>query len=794
MSRINWVFLRSSLLVLGLWSASVQAQQAQQDQQAQQSQDNCTRIVFDASGRLISATPSDLIPQQCLRFAVSLPQAEADAPRLAALRQYFDALAGVQKEKTNASANQELWGQPHFGLDRATLDAVHGELCAEAHPLARDLDGKTQDRFYQDRLEALGCPKAPAPPGGRDFVPPISDLANIGFKVQATCLSELGAFVAIPVKDLTEQPKMTAEVDLDQTENGVGGEVRLSGNGLVIPAQCSRLTYELRRTNPLSQIIQDRWRVHQDKLDAGLVAARENAIRILTQSVPEVGGDTLASVMARWSETTKLAQTALDKIRLGGIPTVEEQQLLETRIGIAGGEIATASNEVQKALDKLHQEAVRSGWVAHWLWLSRGQPSLDPFLASSDGDQLAALRSQLATLDADLKNFDLLATNDGFNLANVIRLDQDLSPWGKKRVEREKLAQQIQALERRIARADDLALDDALLYQGLFPAGPHAVMRHHDALNRYILLDREPIREVAENGRLFVLVANETPATRLKLAVTVTPILADVAPITEQVALSASDLAAADLAHELSQTAPIADPGARARMVTLRDKIESFLTSFRRLVQRVELLQRVSAPPPFPIERRNDTTPVLVSRIVPHDVPKAPSLAAYEIKTEKDGAADTVVAASSYRVNKLYSVRFRTGFLYSQLETSDFTITNGQATEEVKQHGADGTFGVQIYPWPRDIRSNDDRWIPVFFLGLSMKSTKDNLFGAIGLEPYSGVTAMIGKHYGRGERLLRDDTGAPRQITDTWKNDWFFSLTVDVDFFKRLLSLADVLP
>jgi hypothetical protein len=74
-----------------------------------------------------------------------------------------------------------------------------------------------------------------------------------------------------------------------------------------------------------------------------------------------------------------------------------------------------------------------------------------------------------------------------------------------------------------------------------------------------------------------------------------------------------------------------------------------------------------------------------------------------------------------------------------------------------------------------------------------MKSTKDNLFGAFGFEPFSGVTLMFGRHYGRGERLLRDADSNPQRVIDVWENDQFFSLTFDVDFFKRLLSLEDVL-
>ena len=202
----------------------------------------------------------------------------------------------------------------------------------------------------------------------------------------------------------------------------------------------------------------------------------------------------------------------------------------------------------------------------------------------------------------------------------------------------------------------------------------------------------------------------------------------------------------------------------------------------------VRISEQQTGLPSIPVSTPEDTTPLFISRIVPHDTPSAPSEVAYNIKVEKEGGTETQVGEGSYRLNKLYHLRLRTGLLYSHLQTTDYTIgDNGQVTENIERHGADGTFGVQVYPWARDIRSNRGRGLPLFFLGLSMDEPTENLFPGIGWEPWSGVSILGGYHLGRNERLVREG-GVPSGVKESWDGDWFLSLTVDVDFFKRLFS------
>ncbi len=799
MERFRWFVILSFVLMLGYWAEHAYAQ-------------SCTaedpRITFDTSGKLISPMPSHLGPKDCLRFDVPLSDRDIEAPQLSALQHYLEAITGIKEELPRKEENEKLWGQPHFGVTDADLQAVQGELCAQARDLIIKLNAKgsagsaQMASFFSDRLNALGCPAPSAkPPPPPRFVPNSGQLADLKLNMELTCMSGSGAVSSLA------PPNPQNPFDFR------------------VPADCSRLHYELRRANLLFTAMSSWWDTHRALLTPAIVQAQEKAALVLTKK-PVADRDPLPAVIERWRKTTEVAKAALERLRRGeDLTTEQEKELfgdtmkaLATALGAlapdkdlpadqrqklladapiqkAIEQIESASGEVLQALQALHQESTSSGWTKHWLWLSRGLPSIDPFNAPSDAATLEAKRKELTRVEAELRHFELIASNDGFSIPDATRLDLILAPWGAKKNERDTLAKEVQALENKVAQASDLQLPDALLYQGLFPADGKAMMRHHDAQNRYILMDRIPVVEIAEDRRMFVLVANEAPQTRLKLAVTITPIQEDLSVLAEELALSNRELAAADSVFTLAEEMVVSASEGREKELSLQriELIQQFLEKFQQLVGRTELLRRLAAASPFPLKPTPDTTPVLVSRIVPHDAPsRAPAQTAYVIKVEKDGT-ETQVGEGTYRFNKLYAVRFRTGLLYSELETRDFTVTNGQSTETIQKHGVDGTFGVQVYPWRRrDIRSERDRWIPVLYLGLSMKSTKDHLFGGVGFEPYSGLTLMYGRHLGRGEELVREND-VPIRTTDTWDDAAFYSLTVDIDFFKRLLSLEDLL-
>jgi hypothetical protein len=183
----------------------------------------------------------------------------------------------------------------------------------------------------------------------------------------------------------------------------------------------------------------------------------------------------------------------------------------------------------------------------------------------------------------------------------------------------------------------------------------------------------------------------------------------------------------------------------------------------------------------------DDDTPERTTRNIAYETPAtAPATVAYTITRGKGETAE-VVWKGEYRFNRLYRLRLRTGLTFSRLERSEFKAEQGGGFTETRgRHGADGTFGAQFYVFGRrDIRnpSLKDRAWPVAYVGFSMKKPLQNLYIGGGWEPVAGITAIVGKHVGRGQAL---ENGAVR---DLWPSDYFASIIFDVDFFKRLFGL-----
>jgi hypothetical protein len=500
-------------------------------------------------------------------------------------------------------------------------------------------------------------------------------------------------------------------------------------------AGCRRVNYELRQSNPFSAELRN-WD------DPKRVKPPTESIHNVRRALGKPNGP--RTVLGKWKQLVKT-------IGLGETPRPD---IVTTAIQ----EVEEAIKAVDGFQDSLGGKATE--WVIHWLWLSKGHPRIDP-LPRVNKSKLAEKKKELSELEASVKTVELIAKEGDFVLMTE-KLDSILRELGKTRARRDHVAKEVKQLNEKAAQARELLQRDRLLYKGMLFVGeerPEPVLRHHDAQDQYVDLAVKRVDEISESERLFVLVANENPRTVLKLEVEVTEIANDLTRVEE-------DLREA----QVEQDVPDDEPKKR------------FLASYKKLEQKVQRLSEQLVLPDFSVSSTADKTPKFVTTLVAHNVATAPAKVEYTIRAKREGK-EVDVGRDEYRINKLYRVRFKTGLLFSYLEREE--------GKKKKNHGFDGTFGVQIYfdPGGRDIRRAKS-W-PVAYVGSSMRDPAENLFLGLGVEPYSGLTLLVGGHGGRTDRTTEE--GDEITVEEEWDWDTFMSVALDVGLLKRLFGLSSVL-
>lgn len=184
-----------------------------------------------------------------------------------------------------------------------------------------------------------------------------------------------------------------------------------------------------------------------------------------------------------------------------------------------------------------------------------------------------------------------------------------------------------------------------------------------------------------------------------------------------------------------------------------------------------------------------DQTPDLVTHNVVHDyLYQAPVTAKYSIKQVNADNTEKELVNGTYRINKLYRFRLKAGLVYNFLRKTDFTETaSNKYTVDNSHFGIDGTFGVQSFFKPQDIRSERVGMRPYVYVGLSMKKISENFYVGLGLEPFNGITLGINGHIGKREALVGNSNTAAT-IKSTWGFGLAPTILVDPSLFVRLFT------
>jgi len=554
----------------------------------------------------------------------------------------------------------------------------------------------------------------------------------------------------IKVKDGEETD--TISVDFASSLNQQGGQEMKFSKQFKIPNRCFKIVYQLREVNSYFDYISN--------LQSN--PARDEIFKL-------VKNKQILSFLKNLKNLKKKYQDW------------KSGTILKTGNSFDPNKIKTASQEIKIAVTDferiLKSNVVLNEWMLNSLWFTKGKPKINPIKFTSDEYDLTVEKSKLGKLE---KIVEILNKPGEFGVLGATGYNPNISEQvARLRLEHERQKKKTKKVEENLKENQQLSKYDVLLYKGLMYVSDSYYMQHHNAQNDYLTWQKNRIKEINEEETLFILVENEKTKTELILDFTITPIELDKSILADQ-ALKA--LIAPSEVSELRADDAV--------------KLRPFIVNYLTLTKTIETYpKRVTYT--LPIDLIKSTTPNLNTKLIPHEAPyEAPAKVEYTIKKTLKGKEDEELWKGEYRINKLYRVRIKTGFVYSFLKKKDFTINEDSEEEDSvdsseSTHGVDGTFGIQIYTLKRDIRKNG-QWDPILYLGFSMRDPLKNLYIGGGFEPFSGLTFIIGGHLGETEKLIKEN-GIPINIEPKWKFKYFFAITVDASLFTELLGLKSTI-
>ena len=416
---------------------------------------------------------------------------------------------------------------------------------------------------------------------------------------------------------------------------------------------------------------------------------------------------------------------------------------------------------------------------------------------SSGGAQSIARHKQaLAMHEKQLALFENIFSDHQLSLHDI---NDEILAYARISAEIESLKKKVSDAETANKRSKLLAesnkMADEFLYDGLLKTSPKWInarptrlgyyMRHHDALDNFLIMNANPVNEINEKERLFVLVHNLTNDQKVETNFFIEQIKVDASAFEAEIETSLAEIEPGDEQKEM-----------QIQLNTPCETMKEKADSLKAFSLYLEFLRTIPNIITVPLIGTEDKTPNYLTKEWKHELPiKFPVYANYTITSEKE---DSMVTEwdGKYRINKLYHFRFKGGMIYSFLERDDFEIDDDNVvTRKTDRHGLDGTIGLQIFPFPNDIRNNRFRKIgrrTFFYLGVGLKDrVLENWLLGAGIEPWNGVAVLGGVHLGKTERLV-NNLGVLTVEDDRWDNGFFMGLTIDFSVFKQLVSFGTI--
>lgn len=438
-------------------------------------------------------------------------------------------------------------------------------------------------------------------------------------------------------------------------------------------------------------------------------------------------------------------------------------------------------------------------WFKKWIWLNNGKFTYDPYglyfnNVAINTQAINTLELELVEVQAKIDLYEKQITkatssvnsniNSQLNSTESKTNDYSITEAAKWFRQKKEIEDKIKKLSGREVNNRSKSLVDKLLYNGQFYFSPneynrysifkqssktrYIFHRHHDALNDYLLMENNPITEVSDGQRLYVMVHNLTTDQEIEVNYNFNFIPTNLTIAEEQLTESTT--------KSIMQSIDI-------------DSSEYV----KKACQNIILLSRISKITQQIPRGRIDNKPNYYTKIKTHDLPsKIPNKVTYSLEVKKENGENITVGNGEYRINKLFVLRWKAGMVYSSLNKSEYIIDDANnISYSEKQYGIDATFGIQSFFGRTDIRKRAFRFNPFIYTGIGLKDNPiENWYVGAGLEVFNGLGIMAGAHIGKSEKLVLD--GGNLMIKEYYPARVFYSILIDTSVFKQLFQLNTI--
>lgn len=696
-------------------------------------------LQFKSNGQLISVPPEKVVPGKTISAQIILDELFW-VPRINSLISTW--IKSIEAMKSYKKTKRIL----DLGVDDLDIDPVRKEMTEQLHhyltTLPPNILPTAQKEYYLERIRLLYPQVSKSKPLHWLYAPAVDSLILPTIRITYRFYDKNGIILNSP-------PKSTSYSTVKKFESCVNYAPLYLADTILVPKGCSEVKYELRIEN------------NQNIATLKWAKGRElpEHFTILLQSISkDLGNDFQASVAPIQEMVKKYKADPANS-------------------GVDVTSLQTAVEKAEKVVSPLLKIAKKSStdtkkWLIDWLWLSGGQVSINPFEPGST--LFASPNAKVSGVDkAKYEIFDNMVSKGVLDIKDQAVIDATI----------EKMAAIKAAMSAEAAQVtNEPRQQDRLLYNGLLKVGPsdtgEVYMRHLDVANSYIVMGNNPIREITERDRLYILAENKP--VPLKLGITFTT----AAPSLDN-----------DYLTKNIGGIPGNVPETGAPLVPKEEKdLNSVIERAEKLLKNIAALRNLSSLPNYPIYYDPDATPDFLTQNLEHDyLINAPTVASYSVKSSLADNSEKEMTKGSYRINKLYHLRFKAGLIYSMLKKNDYTqnATTGQFTLDNPESGIDGTFGIQYYLNPKgvDLRSSKAAYRPFLYTGLSMKKITENFYLGAGIEPIGGLAFAVNGHLGKRERLS-GTAGVASAIRQSWGIGVAGSILIDAALFVKILTFG----
>ena len=601
--------------------------------------------------------------------------------------------------------------------------------------------------FYTTKLNLLGI-KTTAKPGADQLTPDIDDLIKPEYSIEYYFYDNKKVRMNSDGTIYCAGDKTSSKFKPCDANKAVG---MYMADEIAVPPNCYEFNYELRLANNINNVT-----IKWTDLMISKFPSEEYA-KIVKAVLKKLDDDYIKKVTLLSKDVEKLSINPLD-------PSVNiEDQLAFTKEG---------RKFTEKIINDLIQMKV---WVLRWLWLTNGVPKVNPFesgILFSEGVQGKVSKQNRALYQI----FENMVNKGAIKMENLNALDSNIIYISKIKAE----------LDAEVAQQpNEPQQQDRLLYHGQMKStsGTGKIfMRHIDLANNNAIMGNKPVKEITENDRMYILAENRPATLKLNSSFETFAVGPEDSWLTEAIKLTNT---AADKGPSNIKTT---DSTKMERI----SKVESVLIpEAARFLKEISMLKKISQMPVLPIIYEKDQTPDLVTYNVVHDyLYQAPVTAKYSLKQVNPDDTEKELVNGTYRINKLYRFRLKAGLTYSFLKKTDYTeITPNEYTLDDSRFGIDGTFGIQTFFKPQDIRSDKPGFRSFVYVGFSMKKISENFYIGLGSEPFSGITIGINGHIGKREALVGSSTST--SIKSTWGVGIAPTILIDPSLFIRLFTFGN---